>query len=57
MIEDLNEGCTYEFPCNQWLAKDEGDKQTYRYLYPKQTVAHNRKQGISRSKINVCFFL
>jgi len=36
LIEDLNEHRIYEFPCNKWLATDEDDGQTSRFLFPKK---------------------
>ncbi len=36
LIEDLDERRIYEFPCNKWLATDEGDGQISRFLYPKK---------------------
>lgn len=40
VIEDISRKHIYEFPCERWLASDEDDKKTARYLFPKQTNQH-----------------
>ena len=32
LVEDAEDGATYEFPCDRWLADDEDDKQIVREL-------------------------
>ena len=32
LIEDAEDGATYEFPCDRWLADDEDDNQIVREL-------------------------
>ncbi|XP_072015822.1 lipoxygenase homology domain-containing protein 1-like [Amphiura filiformis] len=42
-IVDENTRKSYKFPCNQWLARDEGDKQISRELEP--TVINEQENG------------
>ena len=34
-IKELGSGKSWQFPCGQWLAKDKGDGQIFRELFPR----------------------
>lgn len=40
IIEDVKRKQIYEFPCNRWLAKDEGDHKIARFLDPVVPPPH-----------------
>ncbi|CAF0968400.1 unnamed protein product [Rotaria sp. Silwood1] len=43
LIEDVNAHHIYEFLCDRWLAKDENDKQTACFLFPKTSSDHEKQ--------------
>ena len=48
-VDALESGRKYRFPCGQWLATDEGDGTTYRYLYPLHAKSNTKKRVSSRA--------